>query len=455
MKNRFKCVVVIIVVLNFPFVKLWAQENSVKPEIGKPVPEFILSDIGNFKKLKMSSNDFKGRFLIIDFWNKGCVSCVQSFPKLNKLHESYKDKLDIVLVGTEEDGIRTMFENFKVKQSLKFAYAFNFPMYNSFVPNGAPHLIWIDDNGIVKAITPGTDLTSENIDAFLQRKTFSFTDHSHSYYAKEALKKYDLKIPFLVNGNGGGDKYDSVFRYRSLITEYIPGTPEHFFYNSPLSAPGALGTSDGKRQVYEVVASLKELYRVAFTSWLQWGYGNSIYNEVHPKIEFHLRDTSLFTASAKNMSGHYWYSLVMPVERVTPAYVMNSMQNDLERYFGYNARLETRKLPYLKIVASAKAKQLVTKGGTLDTKVDHSSFRATNLPVEKFFESTLSYVNYWEKNGKVPVIINESGFKDNIDVDIKISSTDWADIQRVYKELGFEFVPGVREFKVLVISDKP
>lgn len=59
------------------------SDSLQHPEIGKPIPEFQLENIGNFKKSKMATADFKGRFVILDFWNKNCVSCVQSFPKLN------------------------------------------------------------------------------------------------------------------------------------------------------------------------------------------------------------------------------------------------------------------------------------------------------------------------------------------------------------------------------------
>jgi thiol-disulfide isomerase/thioredoxin len=456
MKTSAKCFLFVCVV--FFVVMVYAQETTAQPEIGKPMPAFELTNLGNYGKAKMTSEDFKGRFVIIDFWNKGCVSCIQSFPKLNKLHTLYKDKgLDLILVGTDEDGIAAMFDKFKQKQDLKFAYAYNMPLYKNSVPAGAPHILWIDDQGVVQAVSGGEDLTVNNVEAFLSHKPFKFRDRSHAAEANEALSKYDIQTPFLVKANGGAE-YESKFKYRSLITEYIPGAPKKWwsmpFINQYGVPPGVPDKENNNRALIEVCTSLEELYLTAYTGMYQWFYTDkSVYNEYQPKIIYELRDSSLFRATREKEIGLYWYSLVIPKEKNNAAYVMESLQNDLYRYFGYHARLETRTFPILKVVATDKAKKLITKGGKTDAKSDHSMYKATNFPLDLFFASAFSYHNYWESGGKVPVIINETGITQNVDLDVKIVLSDWKDVQRVLKELGFELVPGEKEFKVLVISD--
>ncbi len=434
----------------------FAQATSTKdaPEIGKAVPAFELTNMGNFSKPKMASRSFKGRFLIIDFWNKNCISCVQSFPKLNKLHKQYKEKLDLILVGTDEKGIQEMFNNFREKQNLEFPYAFNMSMYKTYVTGGAPHIVWIDDKGLIQAISSGGDLNEANIQSFLQGKKFDFHDLSHGAIAKQEAA-YDLSKPFLVNGNGS-DEYNSKFRYRSLISEYIPGTPFKSWPDYNLWRQRySTGTPDGKRRIFEVCSDLKELYTVAYTGWVQWGFGDKPYLDTYGGIVLNLTDSSMFETDKVNSSGIYWYSLIMPSERVTPAYVMKSMQNDLERYFGFRAVMETRKFPALKITAIDKAKALITKGGKTEKKGDHSMYSGTNVPLSDFFNSALSYhANFWE-NKNIPVIIDETGFTENVDINVKMNDGDWNDVQRVLKELGFELVPAEKELKVLVISDIP
>ena len=433
-------------------VVAFGQQSSISsnPEIGKPVPVFELKSIGNFHTKSMSSLDFKGRHVIIDFWNKNCISCVQSFPKLNQVHEKYKDKLDLILVGTDEEGIEQMFETFREKLQLKFPFAFNRPMYNDFVPAGAPHLVWIDDKGIVKAISAGSDMTDSNIEAFLQGREFTYSNRSHSFFARQN-SAYTLEKPFLVRGNGG-DEYESTFRYRSLIAEYIPGSPKKSWPDINLwNQKFSTGVPDGNRRVFEGCANLKELYTVAYTGWVQWGYADSIYKEVHGQIILDMPDTSLFVTDRENGTGLYWYSLIMPGEKASPSYVMESMQNDLKRYFGYKAQIETRKFPYLRVLDTDRVNRLKNKGKKREVTADHSMLKAQNISLEELFQFLFGYHDYWETQGRVPAIINETGIDFTVDVDVKVNSGSWQDVKRCLAELGFELVPGEKEFKTIVI----
>lgn len=69
---------------------------------GKVVDNFTSTDInGN----SLSLADFKGKYLIIDFWASWCVPCRKSHPHLRAIYEKYKSKgLDII--GVADDDIR-------------------------------------------------------------------------------------------------------------------------------------------------------------------------------------------------------------------------------------------------------------------------------------------------------------------------------------------------------------
>lgn len=49
-------------------------------------------------------SDFKGKFLIIDFWETWCGPCLQVFPSLEQLREEYPDNFEVlaVTVGMNE-----------------------------------------------------------------------------------------------------------------------------------------------------------------------------------------------------------------------------------------------------------------------------------------------------------------------------------------------------------------
>src|SRR5258707_15062744 len=72
------------------------------PEAGKPCPDFSLNNLVNSKKSRITLNDFKGKWLMIDFWEVSCTSCVASFPKINHLQTLFRDNMTIVLIGDNE-----------------------------------------------------------------------------------------------------------------------------------------------------------------------------------------------------------------------------------------------------------------------------------------------------------------------------------------------------------------
>jgi hypothetical protein len=59
------------------------DEAKCYPEVGKPCPDFTLHNIEYYSKKEASVKDFRGKWLILDFWNKGCGACIASFPKIN------------------------------------------------------------------------------------------------------------------------------------------------------------------------------------------------------------------------------------------------------------------------------------------------------------------------------------------------------------------------------------
>lgn len=73
-------------------------------KIGKPAPGFRLKDDkGNTHNLA----DFKGQYVLIDFWASWCKPCREQNPLLIKLNEQYKNKgLSIVSISIDEDNAK-------------------------------------------------------------------------------------------------------------------------------------------------------------------------------------------------------------------------------------------------------------------------------------------------------------------------------------------------------------
>lgn len=46
-------------------------------------------------------SEFKGKFILLDFWSSGCGPCVESIPEMEKVIDIYKDKMTVI--GISED----------------------------------------------------------------------------------------------------------------------------------------------------------------------------------------------------------------------------------------------------------------------------------------------------------------------------------------------------------------
>jgi thiol-disulfide isomerase/thioredoxin len=67
----------------------------------EPAPPFLLRDING--KI-VSTADWKGKVVILNFWATWCPPCREEIPELVRLQEKYKDRLLIVGASEDDDG---------------------------------------------------------------------------------------------------------------------------------------------------------------------------------------------------------------------------------------------------------------------------------------------------------------------------------------------------------------
>jgi thiol-disulfide isomerase/thioredoxin len=73
--------------------------NDTEDLLGRIRPDYTLSDING---VQVSSADFDGRALLINFWATWCVPCVEEMPMLSNLHQRYAER-DFQVVGIALD----------------------------------------------------------------------------------------------------------------------------------------------------------------------------------------------------------------------------------------------------------------------------------------------------------------------------------------------------------------
>jgi hypothetical protein len=128
---------------------------------------------------------------------------------------------------------------------------------------------------------------------------------------------------------------------------------------------------------------------------------------------------------------------------------MGVMQNDLKNFFGYDVRVETRKMSYWRLVADAKWRsKLISKSDTsFVAGIARIEFIIRNRPIKNI----INFLAASFQNG--PPFIDETGINENIDLTIHALVTDFDEIKASLNENGLDLVKGEKEMKVIVIRD--
>lgn len=119
--------------------------------IGKLAPDFTLRDL-NGKEVSLS--DFRGKYVLINFWYTGCKYCHMEMPDLQRIHDENED-LVVLAVNVMEK--REKVENY-IKQG---AYDFQVLLDEegdvaiTYLVSGFPTSYFVDKEGILIGGVPG------------------------------------------------------------------------------------------------------------------------------------------------------------------------------------------------------------------------------------------------------------------------------------------------------------
>lgn len=133
------------------------DENSapeVAVKIGALAPDFTMADAGG---IFYSLNDFKGEYVVVDFWAAWCGICRNENPKMQTLYEKYADE-DIQFIGAcidantegwkqavEDDGLTYL--------QLHDEAAFESDTAKTYGINSVPFMMLLDKSGKILTVS--------------------------------------------------------------------------------------------------------------------------------------------------------------------------------------------------------------------------------------------------------------------------------------------------------------
>lgn len=135
-------------------------------QIGQPAPEFTINGLDG-KPVKLTN--FKGKYVLLDFWASWCMPCRQENPNLVKAYNTYKDK-NFTVLGISLDKDPGAWKNAIAADHLAWSHVgelkdFEGPTVRLYQIEAIPSSFLLDPNGKIIA----KNLRGEELDAFLNK----------------------------------------------------------------------------------------------------------------------------------------------------------------------------------------------------------------------------------------------------------------------------------------------
>lgn len=423
-----KCLfsVLLIAVLSLPFCLL--AQNYPAPSVGKPYPNPTSVEVLTAQGTKkVSLSEWRGKPLIVDFFSSYCTVCFKMMPKLKQIQQEKGAELEFLLIGKEDAQVRKVYRRFEKELGLNFPVAFDSLLTRDLLSFSFPLYIWIDRQGVVRAVTGVEEMTMENVDRFI--KTGQITQ-------KTAIEEvpFDPAKPFLVQGNGGAE---ADFLSRSIISCWNP--------TQPLILPPKVDWSVTRKELQIIGASLCALYNYAFFGKERWGSRDSLYGQVFPFPI--LPDGSWITPESSRPL--YCYSLWTNNESQSPNFLQDRFLRDLFFQFGYEATIEYRLLPYNKItVRDGFLPLILSKKDIKRASVNLGGWELQHVSMSLVVDLL---------DGRFPFecpFVDETGLDQPIDLTVEAMMTDFTLVKKRLFEKGFLIEQSVRPMRAIVLTKK-
>lgn len=172
----------------FPIMDEWFEQYGRRGlQVGDKMPDIPLGTVLNNYTGKKRFSEFRGKLIILDFWDTYCSSCIAGFPKMEQLQKEFGKKIQIILVNVrenEEDIKKRTKElkNFKLPDLPSIISSRPWvgpedqrknpqPLDKLFPTWSVPHHVWIDGQGFIRLRGGPENTYSEKIEELLAGKS--------------------------------------------------------------------------------------------------------------------------------------------------------------------------------------------------------------------------------------------------------------------------------------------
>ena len=401
------------------------QLAAIRPlTIGDTVPNVEFNNILNYHSETARLSDFKGKLVILDFWATWCGSCIASFPKIDSLQKNNPNKIQVVLITKNTAAeVGRLFNRLTANgRSIPvLPCVTSDTVWSGIFPyNMVPHYVWVNADGVVKAITNGWDVTQKNIDSLLQGLV--------TLPLKKDRLTFDYTKPLLIKNNGAGEED---FLWRSLFIGYQPGLP---------SIMGVqVDSTKGTGRIYAINISIRQMYEMALQKTFP---DNRVFLDLRKSL---LYDSDAPISKEDKLKNFRCYELIKPL--TDTADIHQLMLNDLRRYLSIKGVVELKKINCLALRGSGK---LISPAGNLPFRNVYDKNKKKYVLQNGKVADLVSLLDYY--SGKP--VFDETGISKSIDLKVDMDMSNIRNVQQALSKFGLELVEIQKEIEVLILSDK-
>ncbi|MBI1780619.1 MAG: TlpA family protein disulfide reductase [Sphingobacteriales bacterium] len=411
----------------------YAQTNKTFT-IGDSMPPITFNNVFNQPGVSLFPKDYKGKLVIIDFWSHWCGTCIEAFPKMEKLQKEFGDKIKILLVTPDKkEDVVKLFKRFKIPE-LTILYADTI-LSHMFPHITVPHHVWINPDGRIQFITDGYNATSQNVSKVLEGKKIILP-------VKKELKDIDMDADLWKEGNGRFQKY--IINYAFIMSKVTENWEHGFSFSKD--------TIHNTRGFKFVNSALIDLYKVAFEGTIDYqggyfGMGNRVQligPRVHAFLDYPDNSDSIPAWEERNI---ICYESKWKIQDDSMAF--KYLQDDANRFFPFSVKEETKEVTCYILQPAPGFTSANSANEEKIFEYTDSSFILQNMPVTYIIES----LNHQELFKTIPVI-DETNYRSGIDIHLTNSFTNIATLKKQLLQNGLLLEKAVRKIRMLVISDR-
>ncbi|WBL43558.1 DUF3738 domain-containing protein [Algoriphagus halophytocola] len=397
--------------------------------IGDQIPAGIeFSEVLHYDSDKLRLDDYRGKYVILEFWAPTCTASIASLPQLDAIQKKYGDRIAILPITVfAEDQITQTISGNKRLEAVALPLVVDARKMRSYFPHSViPHVVVLDPEGKVVGITGIEDITTANLDELLSTGESSFR-------TKEDMRVRLPKGERLVSGSPEvGNKN---IWFQSAMTGYIPEIRGGLYQN------------------FEEMSHIRITNRPLYDHY-SLAYSGKSMEDYFGRNRFETEgfgEEELTTSKSGNdyrewmaQGNHvFGYELIAPAH--TDPYEL--MREDLRRFFPHiEAKVEKKKKTVYALIQQ--------EGSVYPASTTEKSSYAMDAGLQMRNLSIQGLVHHLNvvflRNSPYPVI-NKTGLDYPIDLDLQANFSDVESLGQALREKGLDLVKREEEINVLVI----